>query len=60
MPAGDLEKLDYAFAYRDRLMAAGVDNFKVEGRTKSIYYLAITTRSYRRGIDQRRRRLGAF
>lgn len=30
---------------------AGVESFKVEGRTKSIYYLAVTTRAYRKAID---------
>jgi len=35
----------------DRLAAAGVDSFKIEGRSKSIYYLSIITRAYRRAID---------
>ena len=30
---------------------AGIDSFKIEGRTKSVYYLAITTKTYRRAID---------
>lgn len=33
------------------LMKAGVSSFKVEGRTKSAYYTAMTARSYRRAID---------
>jgi U32 family peptidase len=33
------------------LMNAGVTHFKVEGRTKSAYYAAMTARSYRRAID---------
>jgi len=33
------------------LMDAGVDSFKIEGRSKSIYYLSLATRSYRRAID---------
>jgi len=34
------------------LMAAGVDSFKVEGRMKSLYYLATTARVYRDAIDR--------
>ena len=33
------------------LRDAGVASFKVEGRTKSVYYLSTTTRAYRRAID---------
>ncbi len=33
------------------LLKAGVSSFKVEGRTKSAYYTAITARCYRRAID---------
>ena len=33
------------------LLAIGVDSLKVEGRGRSAYYLAITTRAYRRAID---------
>lgn len=33
------------------LIQAGVDSFKIEGRTKSIYYLSMTTRIYRNAID---------
>ncbi len=35
----------------DRLAEAGVDSFKIEGRSKSIYYLSIITRAYRKAID---------
>jgi putative protease len=35
----------------DRLAAAGVDSFKIEGRSKSVYYVSVTTRAYRRAID---------
>ena len=35
----------------DQMSEAGIDSFKVEGRTKSIYYLSITTRVYRKAID---------
>ena len=30
---------------------AGIVSYKVEGRTKSVYYAAMTARSYRKGID---------
>ena len=30
---------------------AGIDSFKVEGRTKSVYYLSIITRAYRQALD---------
>lgn len=33
------------------LMEAGVDSFKVEGRSKSVYYVAMIARAYRRAID---------
>jgi len=35
----------------DELHAAGVNSFKVEGRTKSVYYVAMIARAYRRAID---------
>ena len=34
------------------LMAAGLDSFKVEGRMKSLYYVATTARVYRDAIDR--------
>lgn len=34
------------------LMAAGVDSFKVEGRMKSLYYVATAARVYRDAIDR--------
>ncbi|MBF0571123.1 MAG: U32 family peptidase C-terminal domain-containing protein [Candidatus Omnitrophica bacterium] len=34
-----------------QLRDAGVCSFKVEGRSKSVYYVAMTTRAYRRAID---------
>lgn len=40
-----------AIEYLDKLMAAGVDSFKAEGRTKSIYYLTMVARTYRMAID---------
>jgi putative protease len=36
----------------DKLINAGVNSFKIEGRTKSIYYLSIITRAYRHAIDE--------
>ena len=35
-----------------QLIAAGVDSFKVEGRMKSLYYVATTARIYRDAIDR--------
>ena len=37
--------------YLDKLKKAGVISFKIEGRTKSVYYLAIVTRAYRRVLN---------
>ncbi len=35
-----------------QLLAAGIDSFKVEGRMKSLYYVATTARIYRDAIDR--------
>ncbi len=35
----------------DKLKEAGVDSLKIEGRMKSLYYTAMVTRAYRKGID---------
>lgn len=35
----------------DQLKSAGVSSFKIEGRTKSVYYLSVITRAYRKAID---------
>ena len=35
----------------DKLSAAGVDSFKIEGRAKSAYYVAAVTNAYRMAID---------
>ena len=35
----------------DDLQAAGVDSLKIEGRMKSIYYVAMVTRAYRKALD---------
>jgi U32 family peptidase len=48
MNAKDLMAIDQL----DQLMEAGVDSFKVEGRSKSIYYLSMITKAYRNAIDE--------
>lgn len=35
----------------DKLLSAGIDCFKIEGRAKSVYYVAIVTRAYRKVLD---------
>ncbi len=35
----------------DKLTAAGVTSFKIEGRAKSEYYIAVTTNAYRGALD---------
>ena len=35
----------------DQLKSAGISSFKIEGRTKSVYYLSVITRAYRKAID---------
>lgn len=48
MNAKDLNLINYM----DKILESGVvDSVKIEGRTKSPYYTAITTKSYRRAID---------
>ncbi|NLW56277.1 MAG: U32 family peptidase [Firmicutes bacterium] len=37
--------------YLPQLLAAGVSSLKVEGRMKSVYYLAVVTRTYRWALD---------
>ena len=34
------------------LIDAGVSSFKIEGRMKSVYYVAVATRAYRKAIDR--------
>ncbi len=41
-----------AMGLLDRMLDAGVDSFKIEGRTKSIYYLSVITRAYRNALDK--------
>ncbi len=40
-----------AIHYIDRLVKMGVNSFKIEGRTKSHYYVARTAQLYRQAID---------
>ena len=40
-----------AIQHIERLAKIGVDSLKIEGRTKSIYYVARTAQLYRRAID---------
>ncbi|MBC8180513.1 U32 family peptidase C-terminal domain-containing protein [candidate division KSB1 bacterium] len=47
MNARDLCAIEYLSELKD----AGVDSFKVEGRTKSVYYVSLITRAYRQAID---------
>ncbi|MBQ7127265.1 U32 family peptidase C-terminal domain-containing protein, partial [bacterium] len=35
----------------DKMIDAGIDSFKVEGRTKSLYYVSATAKAYREAID---------
>ncbi len=35
----------------ERMQSAGINSFKIEGRTKSVYYLSIITRAYRKAIN---------
>lgn len=37
--------------YLQEMMDAGIDSFKVEGRSKSLYYASLIARAYRRAID---------
>ena len=47
MNARDLCAIEYLSELKD----AGVDSFKVEGRTKSVYYVSLITRAYRQAMD---------
>jgi putative protease len=40
-----------AIEHVEKLTAMGIDSFKIEGRTKSPYYVARTSQSYRAAID---------
>ena len=47
MNSKDLRAVEHV----ERLARIGVDSLKVEGRTKSLYYVARTAQTYRRAID---------
>jgi len=40
-----------AVQHVEKLTKLGIDSFKIEGRTKSVYYVARTTQVYRKAID---------
>ncbi len=46
----DLCMIDYLTEFKN----AGVDSLKVEGRMKSLYYVALTARAYRKAIDAKK------
>lgn len=58
-PIHEDERGSYVFNSKDlcmiehipELIGAGIDSFKIEGRMKSVFYAAMTTRSYRKAID---------
>ncbi|MGN1133876.1 MAG: U32 family peptidase, partial [Oscillospiraceae bacterium] len=45
--AKDLCMIDHI----DKLAAAGVNSFKIEGRAKSAYYVSVVTNAYRKAMD---------
>ena len=47
MNSKDLRAIEFLRELRD----AGVCSFKIEGRSKTIYYLSVVVRNYRRAID---------
>jgi putative protease len=47
MNSKDLRAIEFLRQLRD----AGVCSFKIEGRSKTIYYLSVVVRNYRRAID---------
>ncbi|WP_305043508.1 peptidase U32 family protein [Geoalkalibacter sp.] len=59
-PVEEDERGTYVFNSRDlclvehlpELVAAGVDSLKIEGRMKSVYYVAAVTRVYRAALDR--------
>ncbi len=61
-PVGEDEHGTYLMNSRDlcavelipRLLDSGVVSLKIEGRTKSAYYAAVTARAYRRALDDHR------
>ena len=51
----DLRMIDHLKDMRD----AGVDAIKIEGRMKSVYYVAMVTRAYRKALDALEGKIGA-
>ena len=59
IPVEEDERGTYFFNSKDlcmiehipELAAAGVDSFKIEGRMKSIFYVAVTVGAYRKALD---------
>lgn len=59
LPIEENERGTYIFNSKDlcmieyipELIAAGIDSFKVEGRMKTVLYVATVTRAYRKAID---------
>ena len=52
MTLKEIKKIIFAYAETaKKLMDAGVDCIKLEGRAKSAYYVACVTQAYRRAID---------
>lgn len=47
MNSKDLRAIEHV----ERLVKIGIDSLKIEGRTKSLYYVARTCQTYRRAID---------
>lgn len=39
--------------YLDKLVDIGIDSFKIEGRTKSLYYVSAAARAYRMVLDKK-------
>lgn len=46
--------------YIDKLAQIGVSSFKIEGRAKSAYYVAVITNAYRQAVDHYHRNPSAF
>ena len=59
LPVAEDEHGTYLFSARDlnlcgalpQLREAGIDSFKIEGRMKNAYYIAVVTQAYRKAID---------
>lgn len=46
--------------YLDKVIEAGVDSIKIEGRAKSEYYVAVTANAYRGALDSLKKSDGAW